>query len=165
MKYQIITSRSSPRNNQLSMQNTKFPFSIAVVFIWIGFVGAISFMEAWLKFQAPGITLPLGLGIGRLVFSALNIMEWIFLVIIVLNYILKKALSFKSYSIYLMVPFIILILQTTWLLPYLDDRAQLIIDGIDLEPSTLHFVYIITEVIKLVCLMLFGRKLFRQAGD
>ena len=29
--------------------------TIAAVFIWIGFVGAISFMEAWL-IQAPGIT-------------------------------------------------------------------------------------------------------------
>src|SRR5664279_3321230 len=44
----------------------------AVAFVWLGMVLAISFLEAPLKFRAPGITLPLGLGIGRLVFRALN---------------------------------------------------------------------------------------------
>ena len=46
----------------------KYPLALAGVFLWIGFVSAISFMEAWLKFRAPGVTLTLGLGIGRLVF-------------------------------------------------------------------------------------------------
>ncbi len=34
----------------------------------LGAIVAISFLEAPLKFLAPGITIPLGLGIGRLVF-------------------------------------------------------------------------------------------------
>ncbi|GCE41717.1 probable conserved transmembrane protein [Rhodococcus wratislaviensis] len=38
--------------------------SIAVTFIWLGMVVAISFLEAPLKFRAPGVTVPLGLGIG-----------------------------------------------------------------------------------------------------
>ncbi|MEO8647987.1 MAG: hypothetical protein ABI539_02355 [Acidobacteriota bacterium] len=45
---------------------------IAIPFVWSGMLAAISFMEAPLKFQAPGVTLPIGLGIGRLVFFALN---------------------------------------------------------------------------------------------
>ncbi len=36
---------------------------------------AISFLEAPLKFRAPGVTLPIGLGIGRVVFRALNGVE------------------------------------------------------------------------------------------
>ena len=39
--------------------------SIAVTFTWLGMVIAISFLEAPLKFRAPGVTVPLGLGIGR----------------------------------------------------------------------------------------------------
>lgn len=39
-------------------------------------VAAISLLEAPLKFRAPGITTALGLGIGRLVFQALNIAEF-----------------------------------------------------------------------------------------
>lgn len=46
-----------------------------VPMLWLGMVLAISFLEAPLKFRAPGITIPLGLGIGRLVFRALNTVE------------------------------------------------------------------------------------------
>ncbi len=44
----------------------------ALTFVWLGMVLAISFLEAPIKFRAPGITVPLGVGIGRLVFRALN---------------------------------------------------------------------------------------------
>ena len=47
----------------------------ATAFVWLGMVLAISFLETPLKFRAPGITVALGLGIGRLVFRALNTVE------------------------------------------------------------------------------------------
>lgn len=43
--------------------------------IWLGVIIAIDLVEAPLKFQAPGITIPLGLGIGRLVFTGMNLIE------------------------------------------------------------------------------------------
>ena len=46
--------------------------AVAAIFVWLGMVLAISFIEAPLKFRAPGVTLQIGLGIGRLVFRALN---------------------------------------------------------------------------------------------
>ena len=49
--------------------------AVAVVFVWLGMVVAISFIEAPLKFRAPGVSLQVGLGIGRLVFRALNAAE------------------------------------------------------------------------------------------
>ena len=49
--------------------------SIAATFVWLGIVLAICFVETPLKFRAPGVTVPIGLGIGRLVFRALNIAE------------------------------------------------------------------------------------------
>ena len=55
----------------------------AVVFVWLGMVAAISFLEAPLKFQAPGITVQLGLGIGRLVFRALNAVEIVLATVVV----------------------------------------------------------------------------------
>jgi hypothetical protein len=48
---------------------------VAATFLWLGMVLAISFIEAPLKFRAPGVTLQIGLGIGRLVFRALNACE------------------------------------------------------------------------------------------
>ncbi|MGV0798843.1 hypothetical protein ABQF26_17835, partial [Mycolicibacterium elephantis] len=48
---------------------------LLVPMLWLGMVLAISFLEAPLKFGAPGVTLPIGLGIGRRVFKALNGVE------------------------------------------------------------------------------------------
>lgn len=59
------------------MSIVRHPIALVCVFVWVGFVCAISFMEAWLKFRAEGVTLPIGLGIGRLVFQALNRVEWV----------------------------------------------------------------------------------------
>ena len=55
--------------------NGYLALAAAAVFVWLGMVLAISFLEAPLKFRAPGVTVQLGLGIGRLVFRALNICE------------------------------------------------------------------------------------------
>ncbi len=49
--------------------------AVAAAFVWLGMVLAISFIETPLKFRAPGVTLQIGLGIGRLVFRALNACE------------------------------------------------------------------------------------------
>jgi len=49
--------------------------AVAAIFLWLGMLLAISFLEAPLKFRAPGVTIQIGLGIGRLVFRALNICE------------------------------------------------------------------------------------------
>ena len=57
----------------------------AVAGVWLGMVLAISFLEAPLKFRAPGITLALGLGIGRLVFAALNRVEVVLAAVVVLG--------------------------------------------------------------------------------
>ena len=40
--------------------------AVAVVFVWLGMVMAISFIETPLKFRAPGVTLQIGLGIATL---------------------------------------------------------------------------------------------------
>lgn len=46
-----------------------------VPFIWFGMIVAMTFIEMPRKFRAPGMTHALGVGIGRLVFKALNLVE------------------------------------------------------------------------------------------
>jgi hypothetical protein len=53
--------------------------------LWLGLIVGISLIEAPLKFQAPGITIALGLGIGRLVFTAMNIVELVLAALLVLS--------------------------------------------------------------------------------
>ena len=142
----------------------KNQIAIIATFIWIGFVGSISFMESWLKFQAEGITVPLGLGIGRLVFNALNKMEWVFAVIIAVNFMYSKQKLFSARNFLYFIPLLILIVQTIWLLPLLDARAALHIQNQFVPKSNLHFYYPAMEVVKTVCLFVLGINLFKTAG-
>ena len=143
------------------MSLVKNPLSLISTFLWIGFVCAISFMEAWLKFQAPGITVPLGLGIGRLVFDALNKVEWVFAIAIIFSgsIVTEKWLRFKNLAF--VVPLLLLFMQTFWVLPALDARAELVINEQILPPSNLHFFYIGMEIIKIVALITFGISHFK----
>lgn len=134
----------------------KFPIVMIAVFIWIGFVCSISFMEAWLKFRAINVTLPIGLSIGRLIFDALNKMEWILAFIIIAHLSLGKHRTTFFYLVCLAVPIVLLIIQTFLLLPALNERVEMILSGNEVSPSFLHFYYLTMELIKVCCLFIFG---------
>lgn len=127
----------------------KQPTAVACLFIWIGMVCGISFLEAWLKFRAPGVTMPIGLGIGRLVFNTLNKVEWVLAAIVVVTAMMHTNTLFSARNAFLLLAVIILILQTAWLLPTLDARAQLVIENKPLPPSNLHYLFIGVEVLKI----------------
>lgn len=136
-------------------------FAIGLIFTWIGFVAAISFMEAWLKFRAPGITLSLGLGIGRLVFSALNKVELSLLLATTVILYPFNTLSLKT-KVSLLIPAIIVLLQTAWMLPVLDRRAELHIVGAAVPPGNIHLMYAIAEVVKVAALVVAGISLLHE---
>ncbi|MBS1647519.1 MAG: hypothetical protein JST67_09285 [Bacteroidetes bacterium] len=139
----------------------KDPVIIAAIYLWIGFVVAISFMEAWLKFRAPGVTVQIGLNIGRLVFNALNKSEWIFALAILISLFISKQSLFSVHNILYFIPCICLILQTAWLLPALDKRAELFLKGIETPASSLHFYYVFMELAKVITLFIYGIKQFK----
>lgn len=129
---------------------------IALCFIWMGFILAISFMESWLKFKAPGITLPIGLGIGMLVFKALNRVEWACLILIaVLGFIAGISWT-NSLLIPAVIILLLLLLQTFEWLPSMSKRATRIRSGEQMPKSTLHFYYVGAEFLKLILLAAAG---------
>ena len=134
---------------------------LLLIFIWAGMLLGISFLEAPLKFQAPNITLALGVGIGRLVFAALNKVEIVFSISLTLLCIFTgPSVTLMSF---LGVVATILIVQSFWLLPSLDARAQIIIDGGLPTANSPHLFYIAGEIAKLICLILAGLKLFSES--
>jgi len=137
------------------------PVALACIFTWAGFICAISFLEAWLKFRAPGVTLPVGLGIGRLVFNALNKVEWGFAAIVLMSAYLHNKLRPAAPLYLLLAVLAILLLQTAWLLPELDARASAIISGQAVPPSYLHFYFVGAELIKTFLIISYGIKLFK----
>jgi len=144
------------------MTVVKMPIALIFTFVWIGFVCAISFMEAWLKFRAPGITVPLGLGIGRLVFNALNKVELVFAFVIFVNILRDISNILKWQKLAFAIPITLLLIQTIWLLPTLDARAEMHIQGQLVPPSNLHFYYVGMEVFKVASLTIFGITLFKN---
>jgi hypothetical protein len=130
--------------------------AIALPFVWLGLVIGISAIETPLKFRAPGITTPLALGIGRLVFRALNAVE---LVLAVALAILVAHAARGWPLLVLCVIAALLLVQVFGLRPRLDARAVRVIAGDDVPPSRLHIVYIALEGAKLVLLPLLGAEL------
>ena len=122
--------------------------------VWVGMIASISFMEAWMKFRAPGITLSTGLEIGKLVFRALNKMEWLAALTIYASLLFSGDIS-RRRNIPVILVTIFLALQTFWLLPRLSSRADKIIAGLDVAPSYLHVIFIVFEVGKVALLATF----------
>lgn len=131
------------------------------LFVWAGMVAGISFLEAPLKFTAPNITVPLGLGIGRIVFAALNKVE----LALAATALLSAAWRRAPMNIWVALALLsaVLLLQTLWLLPALDVRASALLAGHPPLPSNLHKAYIGLEVIKLLTLLLAGSWAFQWA--
>ena len=127
---------------------------IGLSFIWIGAILSISFIEAPLKFQAPNITTALALGIGKIVFQALNIVEWIISILIILSLIILKS-DKKIWLLYLL-PISILIIQSIWFLPILIERADLVIANKPLPANYYHIIYGICEASKFLLLIYAG---------
>ena len=139
-------------------------FLLLLIGIWIGMLLGISFLEAPLKFKAPNITLPLGLGIGRIVFAALNKFEQVFSLVLLLwlGYQYKQL----DFPIILGMGSVVLlvVIQTYWLLPILDKRAVQIVQGIAVDKSFHHFYYVAIELLKTGLLIFSFIKTYHYEG-
>ncbi len=119
--------------------------------LWIGFILAISFMEAPLKFQAPSLTLPVALEIGHLVFHALNATE-IGLITAIAAITLLANWSRRLRLLTLLIG-LLLATQTVLLYTVLDARTLAIIHGTEVPEPSYHPVYVTLEGIKLLLLL------------
>jgi hypothetical protein len=125
--------------------------------LWLGMVLAVSFLETPLKFRAPGVTLEIGLGIGRVVFHALNVVE--FALALVLAGTIGSSLfgdpdgADVSVAIAVGVCGVVLIVQRFLLRPVLDRRLDARVRGEVLPASHHHVVYIVLEAVKVLALI------------
>jgi hypothetical protein len=131
--------------------------------VWLGMIGAIA-MEAQLKFQAPGITRELGLGIGKIVFTALNRVECVIAILLLVTFFVFK--NARKTQIIFAAILLILLAQTVWLIPNLIGRIDLITSGQTVPPdSSVHFIYIAFEICKMILLAVLSVLLNGQTVD
>ena len=126
----------------------------AVAFGWLGMVAGVSFLEAPLKFRAPGITLALGLGIGRIVFRALNRVELALLAVLVTATALGPVDPARL--VLTAVLGTVLAVQLLGVRPRLNRRADRVLAGEDVPRSAEHHAYVALEVVKVVLLVATG---------
>jgi cell division protein FtsW (lipid II flippase) len=134
--------------------------AIAAVFVWLGMVIAISFIEAPLKFRATGVTLPIGLSIGRLVFRALNGAEAVFaailLVAVAIGNLPGRVLPAVAVAV------AALFIQLAVVRPALTRRSDRVLAGEDAPRSSGHHAYIVLELVKVIALLVAGILLLAQ---
>lgn len=149
----IITTAHAPRWARAMM--------LFVPASWLGLIIGISFIEAPLKFTAPGITIPLGLGIGRRVFLAMNIVE------VALGLVLLVALiaiwrdhrhqelpGFGRMQFYSLIALGLLLVKTVIIRPLLAVHSDRVLAGTFEGGSSTHYYYIGVEVLLCAALVL-----------
>ena len=127
--------------------------------IWLGMILGISFLEAPVKFMAPSVTLEIGLDIGRHVFGVFNKVECALAIALAILVVMIRQRD--RWVILPAVVWLSVALQTFWLLPLLDDRVGLILQGQTPAPSSLHSLYVVLEVLKVAALAVYGFGVFR----
>jgi hypothetical protein len=134
--------------------NTGPAIAVALTFVWLGMVLAISFLEAPLKFRAPNVTLQIGLGIGRLVFRALNTVE------VVLALVITAIVVAGPTPVRIIAAFAVAIgalaVQVIAVRPGLTRRSDQVLAGRDGPRSHAHYVYVGLEAVKVVALIVAG---------
>lgn len=136
--------------------------------LWLGMLIAIGFLEAPLKFQAPGITIPLGLGIGRLVFGALNIVEGVLLAALTVIMFFPRAARVTRERVGLWAGLVgVYLIKVMVVRPPLNARTHLVIAGANPGQSLWHYAYIAcdgaTMVLLTVAALWAARALLRSA--
>jgi hypothetical protein len=125
----------------------------AATFVWLGMVLAISFLEAPLKFRAPGMTVPLGLGIGRLVFRALNAVEAALAIVLVIC----AAVGLPGpVVVAAAIAVAMLVVQVLAVRPRLSRRSDAVLAGEDAPRSHAHYFYVALEAVKVAALATTG---------
>ncbi|GAA5049855.1 hypothetical protein [Nocardia callitridis] len=134
--------------------NTGAAVMSALIFVWLGMVLAISFLETPLKFRAPDVTLRIGLGIGRLIFRALNIAEVVLALAILITAVVDTPDA--PGVIATAVAVVVLLVQLVAVRPGLTKRSDAVLAGLDAPRSNGHWVYVGLEVVKVVALLVAG---------
>jgi hypothetical protein len=117
---------------------------------------AISFLEAPLKFRAAGVTLPIGLAIGRLVFRGLNAAE-VVLGLAVVVAMVGGGVGAGGYpaaaAVCSVAAVVALVAQLVAVRPFLHRRTAAVLAGHTGQRSRAHLAYIALEGCKVLALL------------
>jgi hypothetical protein len=119
--------------------------------LWAAAIIGLSFIATPVKFQAPHLTMPVALEIGRYTFRLFSNVELGFLLAIVAAAAFARPRRITI--VMLAVVAVQLLLERWWLLPELDARVSRILAGGAVAFSSSHWVYAVFDGLKTVLLI------------
>lgn len=119
---------------------------------WLGLLVALAFIETPLKFLAPGVTVPLALGIGRIVLTAAEIASVVLLLaLVVVSFVRPRVGRGAAFTLAGLAA--TLVVQMAVVRPLLNARTDVVLAGGDPGESPLHLVYVATDVVLLALIV------------
>ncbi len=125
-----------------------------VCFTWVGITVGVSMLATPVRFTAATITRPVALDVGRVVFAALNKVELVALVLLLIV-VRVSGLAKRWWALCGGLALIVLA-QGLWLIPELAARTDIIIAGGEPPPSYAHAIYSSLELVKIGLLIYCG---------
>ena len=124
---------------------------IALALLWAGMVLGVAFVAVPAQFAAEGLSRPLGIDVTRHVFASFGRVElWIAAATLVLALLLR--LGRRLWAL-LALLWVIVALQSLWLLPVLDARADQLLQGQEPLSGPWHGLFVASEITKLGALL------------
>jgi hypothetical protein len=124
---------------------------IAVALLWAGMVLGVAFVAVPAQFAADGLTRPLGIDVTRQVFTRFDRVELGLAAATLLLALLLRARPLLWSLLVLL--WLIVALQSLWLLPVLDGRADQLLQGQEPAPGPWHGLFAGAEIVKLGVLL------------
>jgi hypothetical protein len=124
---------------------------VVLLAVWAGIVIGVSLISTPVKFQAPLLTMPAGLDVGRYTFRLLSEIELGLAAIAIVAAIAAKPRRLVTVALALVI--VAVLIEHYWLLPMLDARVTRILAGESVPASSYHTVFAAMEVIKSLLLI------------
>jgi hypothetical protein len=121
-----------------------------IAMLWIGMILAVG-LAAGMKFQAPSLTMPVALDIGRHVFGAFGTAELALTGLLFVTIWWRGERRRPVWMLFAVVVGLVL-LQALWFHPALESRALAIMAGRSVQDGWAHTGYVVAEGLKLLAL-------------
>jgi hypothetical protein len=134
---------------------------VAVALLWAGMVLGVAFIAVPAQFAADGLSRPVGIDVTRHVFAAFGRVQLGLAAATLLLVLLLRPRGLVWALLALL--WLVVAAQDFWLLPVLNARADLLLQGQEPSPGPWHGLYVGAEVTKLAALLCIALGAARRA--
>lgn len=131
---------------------------IVSALLWLGLLLGVSFLATPVKFMADSLSMSVALDVGRHTFAVFSYVE--IAVAIIMFASVAAVRAGRAVILAAAALGVLVALQALWLLPVMDARVDIIIQGGTPESARLHEIYIAFELLKAGVLVFLARRGF-----